>query len=262
MSDQSERQISKMNVYLNRMQQSVLDKLFFLDKVFEPVENIVDFGCANGELIKAIDALFGDKYKYYGYDINPAMVKAAGSNVPFATIVSDWDSLSVPFDTSLLNLSSVVHEIYSYCSPPEIHQFWNRVFQTGFQYISIRDMMVSEACSVAADENDVAAVRRVKQYADHLNDYESVWGPIKSQKDLVHFLLKYKYTENWEREVRENYLGLSLEALLKIIPGEYEITFLNHFTLPYIAWQIKKNYEIDLKTPTHIKIILKKRKTS
>ena len=48
------------------MQKSVLDKLFFIDKVFEPVESIVDFGCANGELIKAIYALFGDKYKYYG----------------------------------------------------------------------------------------------------------------------------------------------------------------------------------------------------
>jgi len=33
------------------MQKSALDKMFFMDKVFEPFDAIVDFGCANGKLI-------------------------------------------------------------------------------------------------------------------------------------------------------------------------------------------------------------------
>ena len=258
MKNKSEHQITDMNVYLNRMQKSVLDKLFFIDKVFEPIESIVDFGCANGELIKAVHALFGDEYKYYGYDINPEMVKAAKNNIPFATVVSDWDLLDVQFDKSLLNISSAIHEVYSYCKPGEIEQFWKRVFKSGFKYISIRDMMVSEHCSANVDEKEIALVRGEERYAEHLRDYENVWGTIKSQKDLVHFLLKYKYKENWEREVRENYLGLHLEEFFKLIPSEYEITFSDHFTLPFIAWQVKNDFSIDLKTPTHIKIILKK----
>lgn len=40
-----------MHIYLHRMQKSVLDKMFFADKVFEPIEAIVDFGCANGKLV-------------------------------------------------------------------------------------------------------------------------------------------------------------------------------------------------------------------
>ena len=247
-----------MNIYLNRMQKSVMDKMFFIDKVFEPFENIVDFGCANGELMKAVNALFGDEYKYYGYDINPEMVKAAKINAPFATVLSEWDQLDVPFDKSLLNISSTIHEVYSYCKQEEIGQFWNRVFQSGFKYITIRDMMVSDNCSVDADEKEISIVRGEAQYAEHLKDYEDIWGSIKSQKDLIHFLLKYKYTENWEREARENYLGLSLETFRKLIPDEYEITYFDHFTLPFIAWQIKNDFGIDLKTPTHIKIIFKK----
>ena len=47
-------QIKDLNTYTSRMQKSVHDKMFFLDKVFEPISNVVDFGCANGEIIKAL----------------------------------------------------------------------------------------------------------------------------------------------------------------------------------------------------------------
>ncbi len=254
-----QNEIQNLNGYLARMQKSVLDKLFFLDKVFEPFDNIVDFGCANGDLFKAIYALFGDEYRYYGYDISPEMVRAAKSNVPFATVVADWDSLNVPFEKSLLNISSVVHEVYSYCPPEEIAQFWNRVFHSGFRYVCIRDMAVSETTLAAADEKEIALVRAEKRYAAHLKDYEAVWGPLQSRKDLVHYLLKYKYTENWEREVNENYLGLSAEGLMKLIPEEYEVTWCDRFTLPYIAWQIRNDFGMELNLPTHVKLILKKR---
>ena len=96
------------------------------------------------------------------------------------------------------------------------------------------------------------------RYSKHLKDYESVWGKVKSEKELVHYLLKYSYTENWEREVRENYLALTLEEFKKRIPESYQVTYFDHFTLPYIAWQIKNEFGIDFKTPTHLKIILKK----
>ena len=40
MNNKSEPQIMDMNIYLNRMQKSVMDKLFFIDKVFDSFENI------------------------------------------------------------------------------------------------------------------------------------------------------------------------------------------------------------------------------
>lgn len=254
----NEYQISNLNVYISRMQKSVLDKMFFMDKVFEPFTNIVDFGCADGELMKVLHMLFGE-YRYIGYDISDDMIRTAKGNVPFAELYSDWDEIGIDFTDSLLNISSTLHEVYSYSTKEEIEIFWKRVFESGFKYITIRDMMLSKADMDKAQKEQLDAVVNDDKYADKRCAYEDVWGKIETQRDLVHYLLKYRYTENWTREVRENYVPLTIEQLLKMIPEEYEITYMDHFTLAYTAWQIKKDFNIDLKTPTHIKIILKRK---
>ena len=251
-------EIEDLNVYIGRMQKSVLDKMFFIDKVFDPFSTIVDFGCANGEVIKALQTLFGE-YRYIGYDISEEMLCTARENVPTAEFFSDWNEMKVDFSDSLLNISSALHEVYSYCPQEEIDIFWQRVFGSGFKYITMRDMMLSDADQTEADAFWHSAIIEDTEYADNLRDYEKVWGKITTRHDMVHYLLKYKYVENWKREVRENYVPITIEELLKLVPDTYEITYLNHFTLPYTAWQIKNDFGIDLTTPTHIKLILRRK---
>lgn len=252
-------QITDLSGYLYRMQKSMIDKMFFIDKTFEPIEYIVDFGCANGELIKMLQYYF-DEYKYAGYDISEKMIEAAKKNVPEAEFCSDWSSLRIPFDRSLLNISSVIHEVYSYCGEAEIELFWKRALQSGFQYVTIRDMMLSDGSEFQkASAEDILKIRQNGRYASHLADYERVWGAIESERDLIHYLLKYSYTENWEREVTEDYLGLSVEGLMSLIPDNYRVTYCEHYTLPFIAWQVKKDFDIEIKTPTHFKIILERK---
>lgn len=251
-------QINDLNVYINRMQQSVPDKMFFIDKVFEPFSHIIDFGCANGELIRALQSVAGG-YRYIGYDISAEMLSAARANVPTAEFYSDWNEIHVDCTDALLNVSSTLHEVYSYGSPEEIEVFWSRVFESGFKYITIRDMMLSDADQAEAEADWLRLVVKNENYADKLKDYENVWGRIATRHDLVHFLLKYRYTENWEREVRENYVPVTIEQLLCRIPDEYEIAYVDHFTLPYIAWQIEKDFGIVLTTPTHVKLILRRK---
>ena len=72
-------QIADLSGYLYKMQKSMIDKMFFIDKIFEPIETIVDFGCANGVLIKMLQYYF-DEYSYVGYDISEKMVQAAKEN--------------------------------------------------------------------------------------------------------------------------------------------------------------------------------------
>ena len=247
--------ISDLDGYLYKMQKSMIDKMFFVDKIFEPVDCIVDFGCANGELIKMLSYYF-DEYRYYGYDISADMIAAARQNVPGAVFTDRWDQLDVPFGRSLLNLSSVMHEVYSYSTPDEIGEFWDKVFDSGFRYVTVRDMCVSDDTMRPADPSDITRVRSNAAYAGKLADYESIWGEIKTQRDLVHYLLKYSYTENWYREVREDYLGLSAEALMSMVPDTYRVTYREHYTLPFVAWQVKRDFGIELSTPTHIKLIM------
>ena len=141
----------------------------------------------------------------------------------------------------------------------EIESFWHRVFHSGFKYISIRDMMFSDRDREPADAGELSIVESDRIYATKRQDYEQIWGKITTRHDLAHYLLKYKYTENWEREVRENYVPITVEQLLRKIPKEYEIVYLDHLTLPFTAWQIKKDFDISLTTPTHIKLILKRK---
>ena len=250
--------IKDFGIYVGRMQKSVLDKMFFIDKVFEPFSTIVDFGCANGELIRALSSLFPE-YRYVGYDISEDMINAAKNSGICGDFYTDWSKIDADFSSSLFNISSTLHEIYSYCTQDEIEDFWKKAFKSNFKYVCIRDMMFSDKDKTFIDENALKAVKNNAKYAEKLKDYEKIWGKISNQHELAHYLLKYKYTENWQREVSENYVPVSIEKLLSLIPNDYEITYLNHFTLPYIAWQIRNDFGIDLATNTHIKIILKRK---
>lgn len=251
-------EIADYKTYLQKMGKSILDKAFFLDKIFEPIDTIVDFGCADGSLIQFL-MLIDDSYKFIGYDNNPKMIEEAKKKVPTAEFTTSWSDISTCNSKgSLINLSSVLHEIYSYCSKDEINDFWSKIFNSNFSYICIRDMMMSEADNTPVDETNLAKLKANKQHLSKLEDYEKEYGKITKNKDFVHFLLKYQYDSNWERELRESYLSLSVEAFKKLIPSNYEIVFFDSFTLPYQKWSVKKDFDIDLNIPTHIKCILKR----
>lgn len=250
-------QISDLDIYLTRMQRSILDKMFFIDKVFEPFKYIVDFGCANGELIKAMKSMFPD-CGYIGYDISDEMIEVAKQNVPDADFYDNWDNIRVPFEDSLLNISSTIHEVYSYGNEDDINTFWDRAFNSGFKYVTIRDMMFSKMKNTYVNKQQLNAVRE-SQYAKWLEDFERVWGKVETQRQLVHFLLKYKYTQNWDREVSENYFPIFTEDFMKRIPNSYRIVYKDIFTLPYTSWQIRKDFGFELTDNTHIKLVLERK---
>ena len=254
--DTDMNRISDLDIYLTRMQRSILDKMFFIDKVFEPFRYILDFGCANGELIKAMKPMFPD-YEYIGYDISPEMIEAARKNVSGAQFYDNWEQMDIPYENSLINISSTIHEVYSYCDEKDIDIFWDRVFGSGFRYVTIRDMMFSQAEDIPVRSEQLDAIRK-SSFAEWLESFENVWGTVRTQRQLVHFLLKYKYTQNWDREVHENYFPVYTEELLKRIPGSYRPVYKDVFTLPYTSWQIRKDFGFELTDHTHIKLILER----
>lgn len=248
--------IQDLQVYIQRMQRSLLDKLFFADKIFEPIRTVLDFGCANGTLIGAMQGMFPE-YVYVGYDISPEMLRMARQALPEVTFCQEWDQISVDPDTTLLNISSTIHEVYAYGDEASVSQFWDRVFGTGFKYIAIRDMMISDQIPSRADPEDVEKARKL--FPEKLDRFERIWGDIGHRKNLIHYLLKYSYTENWEREVNENYLPLSVERLLALIPDTYDIVYQEHYVLPYIRHQVRKDSGITLKDATHFKLLLERK---
>ena len=256
-----EKAITNMAVYNSGMKKSLLDKIYFMDKV--DAEVFVDYGCADGTLINFLSSLFPE-FTYIGFDISEEMVQLArknneaNENVFFS---SNWQDVKNKISSmkkkSAVLLSSVIHEVYSYGTSGDVSTFWDRVFTDGFDYIVIRDMMPSTSIDRRSDINDVAKVFRTADVKS-LSNFERVWGSVENNKNLIHFFLKYRYTDNWAREVKENYMPINREEFLSQLPENYEITFHEHFILPFLKTMVEKDFKVELKDNTHIKLIMKK----
>lgn len=256
-----EHKIDNYETYTEGMRKSLLDKVYFMDKVDAKV--FVDYGCADGALIKFLHSLFPE-YTYIGYDIDPQMVaqaKASFDKLPSNVIFSDdWteviEKVSTANDVALI-LSSVIHEVYSYGTAKDTQEFLARVTEGAWDYIILRDMVPSMTIDRQADINDVRQVT-IRADQTQLNDFERRWGSIESNRNLVHFLMKYRYTDNWEREVRENYFPVTKEELFQLIPQEYSIAFYEHFRLPYAVKSLRTDFGITLRDNTHMKVIFER----
>lgn len=252
-------QIQDPSVYVERMDKSILDKLFFLDKI--ETRSLIDFGCANGALLRKV-RLFDDNIILIGYDKDPSLFSPHINDGSKIEYTSHWEDVldNIPhIKNSSVLLSSIIHEIYHYSTPEQIDDFWNTIFKTGFEYIIIRDMVPNMSIDRKSPINSVKKIYNKFRGTQELTDFESIWGNIENNKQLVHFLLKYKYfIPNWAREVRENYLPLYREDLLAFIPKEYDVIFHEHYILPYLYNLINDELGIELQDATHLKLILKR----
>lgn len=261
--------IPNIATYRAEMSKSMVDKLFFLDHV--EVNTLVDFGCADGTLLSFLSDM-RPKMNLVGYDNSQEMIQLALGNEAWSHksfesglmpwFVSDWNYIQGLFKykkkdhTIALNLSSVIHEVYSYGDENSVNEFWDRVFNAGFDYIIIRDMLVSKSADKESKAKDVEKI--YNSHNENLTEFESVWGPISNQRNLLHYLLKYRYNKNWFRELRENYLPITLEDMLSRIPTDkYSYELYEHYTLPFVKSSVKKEFNITLTENTHIKMILK-----
>lgn len=258
-----EEQIDNIDTYISHMDMSIDDKLFFLNKVDFDV--IVDFGCANGTLLSKVK-IQKPNVDLIGYDLDDTMVNKAHSLLGSDTLITNnWNVIVTElkkYKMPLLNLSSVIHEVYSYSNIDDIKLFWKNVVFSGlFKYIVIRDMMPS--LQIDRNKNFIDDVIKVRKKCDpkQLSHFENIWGSIdKSYKTFCHYLLKYRYVENWNREVKENYFPLSLESMKSKIPNTYQIDYEKTFIVPFVQEQLMKDFDVSISQDTHTKLIIENKK--
>ena len=249
--------ISDINIYNSGMAKSLQDKLFFMDIIGNDIDGITDYGCADGTLLKAVSEI--DPYIHLtGLDFNEDMIKLAEKNVPTAEFYTSNHVHMAGYD-NILNLSSVLHEVFSYSTQEEEKEFWADVRNGGYKYIVIRDMIYNENPIKLSKEEDVNKLFVASSHTqlERLFEFEAIWGKVNNYKNLVHYLLKYRYVENWNREVRENYLGYSVEDIIKNIGTDYSLIYRKDYILPFLRDKIKEDFSIELSAPTHTNLIFK-----
>jgi trans-aconitate methyltransferase len=119
-----EKPIADFDDYIEGMKMSMEDKLFFVNKLDFDV--IVDFGCANGTFLSLVQNM-KPNVKLIGYDLDDTMLSKAESILgEEALLTSSWEQVVLElskYEKPLLNLSSVIHEVYSYSHSSVIKKF-------------------------------------------------------------------------------------------------------------------------------------------
>lgn len=249
--------MNDIKYYTNEMKKSLMDKLFFIDKV--DTKRFVDYGCADGAVIKFLASVYPEN-TYIGYDKNKEMIETAQkdneqTNVSFTSDLNELRTFASEerFGDCTMVLSSVFHEIYDRHQDKDV---WTVIRMFSPTYLAIRDMCVSRMVNRESDPIAVATIYR-KFGASAVERWEHKWGSLFDNRSLVHFLLKYRFEKNWETEFEENYLPFTYEQFLCDIPKTYDVIYNEHYTLHFMKQEIRKDFGIDLQDRTHMKLVLK-----
>jgi len=257
-----EKPIADYDVYNKGMAMSSSDKLFFLNKVDADV--IVDFGCANGFILQKIKES-NPNITIIGYDLDQNMLDEARKKVgDDVLLTTNWNEVLEEIkkhESPLLLLSSVIHEVYSYSHSKIVKKFWeSQVFGNNFKWVAIRDMMPSIDIKKQIDFQDDLEKIKEKSNPEILTSFEKRWGTIDNYRTMIHYLLKYRYIENWAREVNENYLPITVETFKKKIPSGWRIVYEEEFSVKFLTNQIRTDFGINLNVDTHAKFVLRNTK--
>jgi hypothetical protein len=240
--------------YTIDMSRSLDEKLFFLPSIKS--RSFVDYGCANGiigaELLSRRPGI-----TYRGFDLSRKMVKQGRRQHPTLQFFNHWDELITDLDPSehpTLILSSIIHEVYSYSTPREIYKFWQRVLSFRWSNVIIRDMIpydvLNRNVSISAD------VVRTARPNWMIDSFESRWGSIDIERNLVHLLLKYRYEQDWARELDEDYIPINEDQLMNIVGSNFQVVYYRRNTPRFLTQMALKDVGVLWPANVHLSLIL------
>lgn len=237
--------------YLARMAKPLEEKLKVAQFVPQNALSILDVGCADGAVTCALAELF-PQAQVTGIDLESYFLKSAQvraekyqiSNVHFERVyLREMLARQGRFDTVLF--VSVLHEFFSYgegiSSVLKALADARELLVKGGDIV-IRDMILFDY-AYKTDYQVAGMLEKIRRKAgmsQMLAGFEGHFGAISSLASLNHFLLKYIYPENWERECAEHYIPVTFERYTKAFELlGMEIIHQRSYLLPYLKgrWQ-------------------------
>ena len=260
-------EVSNNAIYLSRMENTLVDKVWWVEHLPKHIKVVVDFGCANGALGLFLNKHYPNRFKYIGIDKNNEFLTEAELLNPkgiFFSSLEDFKKIyGTPLD-SVLVLNSVIHELYTYMGNCEARILLKEMFNMGFDYIAIRDMKLDapkkQRYHYISLRKRIALEWQIRKsdYFKSFKDYKQFSPhPKKSLAFYEEFFLKYFYEENWEREKRERYLWNWTPYLKYDIGNSYIAEKAQSFCVPYVRDKVKADFGYDM-FHTHVKLLLRK----
>ena len=260
-------EITDYNTYLARMDVSLPDKAFFVYRA--PLARvIVDFGCAAGNLFRYIRSVSNQEYIMIGYDNDETMRELAreSADMVCGTLAELCEAIehaltahNLTMKNVLFNFSSVLHEMNS----DEIEEIFGFINNLRPGYVSIRDMKFKYKKKPSYSELHAFEEKNPSLFHSFLVSKNKT---APNLADYAEYLLKYKYVENWERELREYYFfGFTYAEryyLALIDNHKYRPTWDVNYCLPHFNRQIKDDFGISFDVSdyftTHEQLLLER----
>ncbi|MEK7066597.1 MAG: class I SAM-dependent methyltransferase, partial [Patescibacteria group bacterium] len=205
---------------------------------------LLDVGCADGTITLALADMF-PHMSFVGIDLNEGFLNIARERIGERKNVSFEhgylrERLSNPERFDVVLFCSVLHEFYSYGEGistivkalSDAHEILNKGGTLILRDMILYDYAGKSELWVEETKNKVKTKEEIRYL---LADFETIFGPTKTVKQLNHFLLKYMYADNWEREGKENYVPVSFEQydqILKLLG--MLVLFQRSSTIPYL----------------------------
>lgn len=213
--------LADVSTYLRGMNNSKPDKMKVerLIRQYHNSGNLLDVGCADGSIVSAF-ALRMKHWQLYGVDIQEMFIEEAKlryshiENLHFQKIhFHELLQNDLRFDA--ITWMAVGHEIGSYSQgiPSILNALGhsaNLLKPNGL--IVVRDMLLPRQLK----ESDFMLEKILKKIlaserSRQFSEFEGHWGKVTNIQQVIHFLLKYRYVENWQSELEENYVIANIE---------------------------------------------------
>ena len=240
-----------LNGYMLRMELAMDEKIRFLKYIdINEYDLVVDFGCANGALLRKLRQ-FNENAIFYGYDTNIQMINAARkyADLYMTFYTNKWEEVKRELNyakKSLIIIGSVFHEVDPLTELKIVD--WCKLFDT----VIIRDMYNdSEGKKVDLSGDSISLLS--SKISNHMwLEYSRNWGdPFNDLKQFYHFLLKYEYVDNWETEVDEDYFRTDWDYIeLELGKSFYKVADIKYI-LPYKSKKVYEDFKYKMTEPTH-----------
>ena len=231
--------IQDQNKYLNSLRNTFIDKAFFVEKLPDYIDTIIDYGCADGSFLKFLKNIYGNKFLYFGVERDPKMIELAKENHINVCVDLKRLPFTADFNRVCINFSSSLHEIF--CGNHDVREqlTFNLINSWKPAVISIRDMYVTVNQSITDFSQNKFCLECLQCLAKELplktSDFLKCYD-LNTPVQCMHFLLKYMYDENWERECKENYLSFTQysNGLRDKLCKYYDLKWELEYNLPYL----------------------------
>lgn len=233
--------------YLKRLDAGLLEKLRIAFAIPKDAKRVLEVGSGTGSMLCVLARLFPDK-EFVGIDADAEFVKLANAKaqeegLTNVTFKHSWlhDMLwPKKHEFDVVIFCSVLHEFFSYgrgiASVTNALGDAHALLSVGGVVI-IRDMILDDWTKTAVDlvPTFTKKVLGCKHLERQIAEFTKKYGEFKSLYEFNHFLLKYMYTENWERELGEDYVAVTTDQYKMALPlAGLHIEYLWSYTIPYL----------------------------